>query len=446
MFFEPMETDNLSLFFMDTPQARSFDPYTVVTEFLPIAVGEVTVLPGTPKRPMDLDTAVSWDCGSGPTLQVGEQTILTRLTATRRDLMEMRETPAELCVDDAVLPLTLAAGPLRVVATPSGNAAAARIALEPIASAARPTQTPVRVDAWSVAERRLSVEPRPADRVLAMRENTNPGWRARIGDATLQPVVVDGWQQGWVIPAGVAGSIVVEFVPDQIYRAGLVGGAALLLLVLAMALLPARQRGSHAAPPPHAWRGRGYVMPFAAGAVAMVVLAGYIGAAVVIVALVTAAYRVNVRPRASGWPTKTLEMWLPAALLLAGGWLSLTTEDSHRAAVPQLAGILAVAFLWLWASGPHVRLRPPAPEVAAPVLERALDQVVTDRGQHQTTGHRDQEQRKAVLAQQRAVGARGQVDDDHVPQEQSERDRPDPAKDGVVEHALERGGGPERGR
>jgi arabinofuranan 3-O-arabinosyltransferase len=446
MLFEPMETDNLSIFFMDTPQIRSFDPYTVVTEFLPIAVGEVDLLPGEANRPVHLDTRVAWDCGSGPTLQIGDQSILTRLTATRRDLLEMRETPAEVCDDEGVLPMSLPAGPLRVVATPSGNAAAARIALEPVGTVARPTSTPVTVDAWSVTERRLSVEARPADRVLALRENTNPGWRARLGDTTLQPVVVDGWQQGWVIPAGVAGTIVVEFVPDQIYRAGLVGGAALLLLILAMALLPARQRGSHAAPPPHAWRGRGYVMPFAAGAVAMVVLAGYIGAAVVIVALVTAAYRVNVRPRASGWPTKTLEMWLPAALLLFGGWLSLTTEDSHRAAVPQLAGILAVAFLWLWASGPHVRLRPAAPEVAAPVLDRALDQVVADGGQDQTAGHRDQEQRKAVLPKQRTVHVRGQVDDDHVPQEQAERHGPDPVKDGVVEHALEGRGGAERGR
>jgi len=417
LLFEPMETDNLSIFFLDSPLARSFDPYTVRTELLPVAVGEVTVLPGRPTSPMDLEApmSVAWDCGSGPTLRIGSATISTRLTATRRDLLEMRETVAEPCGDQGVLPVSLSSGSLRVVATPSGNASASRIALQPRGIGARPTRTPVRVDAWSATERRLSVQEHSADRVLAMRENTNPGWRARLGGQVLAPIVVDGWQQGWLIPAGASGQIVVDFVPDRLYRAGLAGGALLLLLVVVLAVLPARKRGSHAVPPAPAWRGSGHVVPFVVGAASMVSLAGYLGGAVVVTALVVAAYRLNVRPQATGRATRTLERWLPAAVLLAGGWLSLTTEDSHRAAIPQLAGVLAVALLWIWASGPRIGPAPPTPEVAAPVLEGALDRVVADRGQDDAAGHRDQDQRQAVLSEQRPVHVRGHVDDHHVP-------------------------------
>jgi arabinofuranan 3-O-arabinosyltransferase len=82
-------------------------------------------------------------------------------------------------------------------AAAGGNGAAAA---EPVA-----VQTPVRVDGWSATQRRLHLDAYPNQRVLALRENANPGWVATAGGRTLTPFVVDGWQQGWLVPAGLAG-------------------------------------------------------------------------------------------------------------------------------------------------------------------------------------------------------------------------------------------------
>ena len=46
------------------------------------------------------------------------------------------------------------------------------------------------------------VLPRPGQSVVTTRENTNPGWVATQDGQNLDPVVVDGWQQGWRTDGG----------------------------------------------------------------------------------------------------------------------------------------------------------------------------------------------------------------------------------------------------
>ena len=39
--------------------------------------------------------------------------------------------------------------------------------------------------------------------MIVVPESINPGWIAHTANGvTLTPVVVNGWQQGWVVPAG----------------------------------------------------------------------------------------------------------------------------------------------------------------------------------------------------------------------------------------------------
>jgi arabinofuranan 3-O-arabinosyltransferase len=71
-------------------------------------------------------------------------------------------------------------------------------------------------------------------------ENANPGWTARLAGQPLRSVRIDGWQQGWVVPAGASGPVSLSFGPAAPYRAGLLLGAALALLLLVLGLLPPR--------------------------------------------------------------------------------------------------------------------------------------------------------------------------------------------------------------
>ena len=97
--------------------------------------------------------------------------------------------------------------------------------------------------------------------MLVVPESVNPGWVARTADGTrLTPVIVNGWQQGWVVPAGTGGTITLTFTSNGLYRAGLGWGLALLPLLVLLALLRPRRRQSTTSPPGRgatADRGRG---------------------------------------------------------------------------------------------------------------------------------------------------------------------------------------------
>ena len=117
---------------------------------------------------------------------------------------------------------------------------------------------PVQTGTWSPDRREVDVPASQASRILVVPESINPGWTARTADgAELSPVTVNGWQQGWVVPAGTSGGISLSFGSNAVYRAGITGGLALLPILALLALVPAR-RPPPAADPAKPWRrGRG---------------------------------------------------------------------------------------------------------------------------------------------------------------------------------------------
>jgi len=131
------------------------------------------------------------------------------------------------------------------------------------------------------------------NRLLAVRENVNPGWRATMGDAGLRPVTVDGWQQGFEL-SGRAGTVKESFAPDQPYRLGL--GIGLLLLVgLAGLTLVSTRTVADRSPPALDAREIGTGVILGVGAVGAGLLAGWTGVAV---AAVTSALVLLLRERA----------------------------------------------------------------------------------------------------------------------------------------------------
>jgi arabinofuranan 3-O-arabinosyltransferase len=94
------------------------------------------------------------------------------------------------------------------------------------------------VSRGDAVERRI--EPVPGARILVTRENANPGWEAAQGGHALASAVVDGWQQGWIVD-GSTEPVRATFAPDRGYRLGLAVGAGLFVLLLALALVPARR-------------------------------------------------------------------------------------------------------------------------------------------------------------------------------------------------------------
>ena len=182
--------------------------------------------------------------------------------------------------------------------------------------------------------------------VVRVAQNFNAGWQAELDGTALDPLRVDGWQQGFVVPAGAGGTIHVVFEPDSAYRrALLVGGVVALLLVVGAAASAAadlRGRGRlidvptsrHASPggPPAEWTAR---RRWRAG----VLYAGFVTACVVlggIAAVVGAA--------AWAWPWVRKQVGVVAGVALAVGALGqfLWVLTGGSAASPPVLVDLAV--------------------------------------------------------------------------------------------------------
>jgi len=355
-FDPPVRTDDLTVLFTGGPAAVSFAPYAGRLERLPVGVSELTPLPAGGGTVASPSTVVRLPCGSGPALQVAGRRVETAFTATVADLLQGRELPMRLCAAADRLTLGAADGPVRVVCTASPYAVPTRLALLPgsePAPTAEPVDTVLSIDRWAPAERRVTLAPWDASRILALRENANAGWQARVAGRTLAPIVVDGWQQGWILPPGVSGSITIRFAPDRAYRIGLAAGAVLVATVLLVAL-PAGRPAAEAAVPlgrPRRRRSAGLVL---AGAVALVVaggvavaLLGLLGVAALLVVARLGRTVPAERRRGLRRAVRLAERWSPVVLFAAACLLSLAASRPHVAAGPQLVGLAALVALWL---------------------------------------------------------------------------------------------------
>lgn len=75
------------------------------------------------------------------------------------------------------------------------------------------------------------------DRVLWIPSSVNRGRELKVGGQVLEPITVNGWQQGWVVPAGVHGPIDLSYPPAATWRNAIIAGGVVAAVVAALALL-----------------------------------------------------------------------------------------------------------------------------------------------------------------------------------------------------------------
>src|SRR5690606_7168592 len=71
---------------------------------------------------------------------------------------------------------------------------------------------------------------------LTTYENYNKGWTATLDGEELTPVRLDGWQQGWRVPAGAGGTVTLSYGPATTYDAALIGSGAGIVLLIGLVL------------------------------------------------------------------------------------------------------------------------------------------------------------------------------------------------------------------
>ncbi|MBW9216701.1 DUF3367 domain-containing protein [Mumia sp. zg.B53] len=248
------------------------------------------------------DTSREYRCGTGPTVEVDGVRRETALVASQRQLFSGAPVPARLCGDG---PVTLTAGPSRVLAEASPYARPSTLVLQRQALAANGAR-PAALQRWEATSRQVEVPSGQA--LLNVRENQNSGWVAERDGERLTAMTIDGWQQAWATPGG--GEVTLEFVPDRAYRAAIFGGLGLLALFLALAASPLLRRlGASAAP-----LGAARVWPWFAGALAAGALLLIGGTSALLAAGAGAGVAVLVRRRST---SPLVPLALAASLLCA---------------------------------------------------------------------------------------------------------------------------------
>jgi arabinofuranan 3-O-arabinosyltransferase len=180
-------------------------------------------------------------CGQGPIVAVSGRFVQTSVTTTVGALLDGQPIPARACDPT---PIALPAGQQELLISPGSAFVVDGAELTGPLAGQIPTAptTPAEVAGWGPDRREFTVVRAPTARVLVVPESVNPGWVAHLPDGvTLTPVVVNGWQQGWVVPAGEQGTITVSFPSNRAYRIGLAVGLSLLPLLLLLALVPPRR-------------------------------------------------------------------------------------------------------------------------------------------------------------------------------------------------------------
>ena len=192
-------------------------------------VSELTIDGIVATEPTD---RISADCGSGPTLLVEGVSIPTRVSGPRSAAFGIGELQFESC-----RPVTMSGPAGRVAVEPWGGFVPEQVDLTRSGLTTAPPAVSRAVSVGSASTGRVEVSVGPGEAaLLSLPQNANPGWEATLDGRRLEPVTVDGWKQGFVVPQGAAGQVVVAFGPDSLYRWGLLAGLSLVLLVVGSAL------------------------------------------------------------------------------------------------------------------------------------------------------------------------------------------------------------------
>ena len=320
-------------------------------EVTPLSAGE----PIGP--PYDGDRQITVDCFDGPLVSIAGQTVRTSVTATADQFRSGAALPASVCDADIpvnekfVNPVSLPEGRQDIVVEPGASffVDGLRLRTMPIPALWPDTSAPqaARTTAWSPDHREVTLTSSTSDRLLVIPESNNSGWRATTpGGTELTPVVVDGWQQAWIVPAGASGTVSLDFTTDRWYRLGIFGGLLLLIPLLIAAVR--RPRGVvDPGPAPRPWRST--PVAFAALLGAAIVLAGVVGAISVLVlgvgsALLNRRYGSELTSRVSVCAAGGFAL-LGAALLSLGPWRSADgyVGGSYAVQLASLIGIVALA-------------------------------------------------------------------------------------------------------
>jgi len=237
-FGAPLTTDRIDVSFPSVRRA------TVVTDTgqlatLPVRLSQLSVpaLAGLRAVTPDQQARFSLACGQGPALTLDGRPYQTSVSGTVGELSGYQPLTVQVCAPGGTL--SLGTGRHTVTAAAPGTFAVtdlslASVAPGPQAATASSAGRAVTVRSWEPDQRRVSIGPGAAS-YLVMHWNFNSGWDAVLNGHALEPVRLDGWQQGFIVPAGPGGMVTLSFRAAATYHVVLAVSLAVAAILLAIA-------------------------------------------------------------------------------------------------------------------------------------------------------------------------------------------------------------------
>nr|WP_113973617.1 alpha-(1->3)-arabinofuranosyltransferase family protein [Micromonospora sp. LHW51205] len=251
--FPALRTRGLTVAVTSTVPRVSRSTALFEPQSLPVGLSGVDVQ-GVPElnQPRGLDREVTLPCGAGPTIVVNGVKVPTTATGTLRDLRDLRPLRYRACAPATSSGRAAKAGAEQVTLRAGGNevsAPADRFVVDSVIFSGTPAERPVvaasprralSVVDWDDQRRSIEIGAGGGS-YLMVPENANAGWRATLDGQELIAARLDGWKQGWFVPAGPAGRVELVFTPGEHYRIVLFVAGGLLVLLVVGALIPARR-------------------------------------------------------------------------------------------------------------------------------------------------------------------------------------------------------------
>ncbi len=324
-----------------------------------------TVVDRSTQLPAKTGATVSFACGTGPDVEIDGKKYATYAVGSRSALLAGQPIPLGLCLNR---PITLAAGRHTLRTLPSASPlyqsslGVATLSLTSVGAPKPAANRSIRITKWGDEKRTVDVAAGEAS-ILTVHENFNKAWQAKANGKQLTAIRVDGWQQGFVLPAGAATTVTLTNGPGQAYRLGLLLAGLLVLGLLVLAAWPARRPARPIKSP----RARSALV------VRTVALAAAIGTTLLVAGPLVAA----------AVPLLALVVWFlrrsGPLLVLAGITVAAGMTLAYRASYPsshhgafsslaQVAVALAVAAVILGTGERTEAVASPGPEAAEPAV------------------------------------------------------------------------------
>jgi arabinofuranan 3-O-arabinosyltransferase len=250
----PLRTNRMTISFPVVQYATAAQPISGQLVRLPVGLARLSIpalnglRPATPSR----HASFTLPCGSGPSVRLDGRTMKTQVFGNVGSLLAFNPVHVRLCGADPAVGLR--PGQHRLAAGRVGAFTITGISLVSAGSGGLPGSPPpvqalgvfrvprhagsaslrrVRVVSWSQESRQVRIGAGAAS-YLELHQNENAGWIATMNGKGLRPIRLDGWQQGFVVPAGKGGVVTLTFKPVKFYHVWIIlSVVAVLGLVLA---------------------------------------------------------------------------------------------------------------------------------------------------------------------------------------------------------------------